>query len=145
MQKNTGIQVIECVFSQTEDCVIEAKKVAAILHDTGYEERAINCIYMSIIEALFNAISHGNRNDPCKKVYMTCLIDEYEFRVEIQDEGNGFNPRQVPDPTLPENLMRTHGRGIMMMRTLMDDLEFNESGNLVRMRKSHEKLETKQV
>ncbi|HUI31741.1 MAG TPA: ATP-binding protein [Candidatus Acidoferrales bacterium] len=75
-------------------------------------------------EAVSNAVVHGNKNDPKKKVLLDVNYDEREITVEVQDEGRGFNPTNVPDPLLPENLMKPSGRGIHIMKSLMDKVKF---------------------
>jgi serine/threonine-protein kinase RsbW len=88
-------------------------------------------------EAVLNAIIHGNNEDPNKHVYVTifCGVDG-EVAMTIRDEGAGFDSRSVPDPTTPEHRMSTHGRGIYLMRALMDEVSFEEGGTVVCMRKS---------
>lgn len=90
-------------------------------------------IRLAIEEALANAIKHGNRMDPAKHVTLEFQIDADELRISIHDEGEGFDPEDVPDPTLDENLEKPHGRGVMLMRTYMTDVQFNESGTRVTM------------
>jgi len=94
-------------------------------------------IEVALREALLNAIIHGNRKDPHKHVYVTisCGADG-EVAMTIRDEGAGFDSSSVPDPTAPEHRMSTHGRGIYLMRALMDEVSFEEGGTVVRMRKS---------
>ena len=94
-------------------------------------------IEVALREALLNAIIHGNRKDPHKHVYVTisCGADG-EVVMTIRDEGAGFDSSSVPDPTAPEHRMSTHGRGIYLMRALMDEVSFEEGGTVVYMRKS---------
>ena len=76
---------------------------------------------MALIEALENAVVHGNCEDPDKRVYVTCRCTaEGEVSITVQDEGQGFDTGTLPDPTAPENRLRTSGRGIYLMKTLMD-------------------------
>nr|WP_320117771.1 ATP-binding protein [uncultured Marinifilum sp.] len=90
-------------------------------------------ISVAIIEAVNNAILHGNRLDVSKKVKIEYNIDEEAIQFIVEDEGTGFDFANIPDPTLPENLEKTHGRGIFLMNHLADDIEFNENGTLVEM------------
>jgi len=94
-------------------------------------------IEVALREALLNAIIHGNRKDPHKHIYVTisCGVDG-EVAMTIRDEGAGFDSSSVPDPTAPEHRMSTHGRGIYLMRALMDEVSFEERGTVVYMRKS---------
>jgi serine/threonine-protein kinase RsbW len=93
-------------------------------------------IEVALREALLNAVVHGNRKDPSKHIYLRvrCRADG-EFAMVIRDEGAGFEFGSVPDPTAPEQLMSTHGRGIYLMRALMDEVSFEEGGTVVHMRK----------
>jgi serine/threonine-protein kinase RsbW len=92
-------------------------------------------IRLALDEAIVNAIKHGNQFHPEKTVRVSCLIDDTLFRVEIEDQGPGFRLEDVPDPTEEENLERPCGRGIMLMRSFMSKIEYNESGNKVLLEK----------
>src|SRR5262249_24462993 len=92
-------------------------------------------IELALREALANAIVHGNEEDPNKRVYVNCrCTPDGEVSIRIEDEGNGFVHDAVPDPTSHGNRLRTHGRGIYLIRTLMDDVDFEERGSVVHMR-----------
>ena len=93
-------------------------------------------IEMALHEALTNAVVHGSREDPGKSVYVLCrcCIDG-EVSIIVRDEGQGFDSCSIADPTTPENLLCTHGRGIYLMHALMDEVSFDEEGVVVRMRK----------
>jgi serine/threonine-protein kinase RsbW len=81
-------------------------------------------------ELVNNAIHHGNKNDPSKKVIVSFTVDDKHLELRIKDQGNGFNPKTLKDPLAPENLMNESGRGIFLIRALMDslDFEFSDSG-----------------
>src|SRR5271166_4952162 len=98
-------------------------------------------IEVALREALLNAIIHGNREDPRKHVSlrMRCGAGG-EVSMAIRDEGVGFEIGSVPDPTAPEHRMSTHGRGIYLMRALMDEVWFEEGGTVVHMRKGPSSL-----
>jgi serine/threonine-protein kinase RsbW len=93
-------------------------------------------IELAVHEALVNAVLHGNRMNPYKRVYVACrcYIDG-EISITIRDQGQGFDSRSIPDPTAPENQLSAHGRGIYLMRASMDEVHFEEGGVVVRMRK----------
>ncbi|PXX97157.1 ATP-binding protein [Marinifilum breve] len=91
-------------------------------------------ISVAIIEAVNNAILHGNRLDVSKNVKVEFNIDEEAIQFIVEDEGSGFDFENIPDPTLPENIEKTHGRGIFLMNHLADDIEFCENGALVDMK-----------
>jgi serine/threonine-protein kinase RsbW len=87
-------------------------------------------------EALANAILHGNQEDPHKRVYVICrCTTDGEVSITVQDEGQGFDSNAVADPTTPENRLVKHGRGIYLMKTLMDEVRFEQGGAVVYMRK----------
>ena len=102
-------------------------------HDYG--DRDIFSIKLALEEALVNAIKHGNQFDRNKKVRIAYKVDRERFDVHISDEGCGFDPADVPDPTAIENLERPCGRGLMLMRYYMTEVNFSSSGNSVRMTK----------
>ena len=86
---------------------------------------------VGLTEALSNAMLYGNAEDPQKRVRVEVCLGESDIRVRIQDEGNGFDPQGIPDPTAPSNLEKPGGRGIFLMRQLLDDVRFNDEGNCV--------------
>jgi serine/threonine-protein kinase RsbW len=81
-------------------------------------------------ELVNNAIHHGNKNDPKKRVHLLFIVDSKKIELRIKDEGNGFDPGKLKDPLAPENLFSESGRGIFLIRNLMDELdfEFSDSG-----------------
>jgi serine/threonine-protein kinase RsbW len=94
-------------------------------------------IETALREALANAVVHGNREDPRKRVFVTCrCTTNGEVSITVQDEGQGFESDTVPDPTARENQLRTTGRGIYLMKTLMDEVRFEQHGAVVHMRKN---------
>jgi serine/threonine-protein kinase RsbW len=93
-------------------------------------------IEIAVREALANALVHGNRENPDKHIDITCRCSmDGEVFITVRDEGDGFNSLAVPDPTDPQNQLLTHGRGVYLMKSLMDEVSFEERGNVVRMRK----------
>ncbi len=90
-------------------------------------------IGVALREALANAIKHGNRGNPDKRVYLSIGGEGDELKIEVGDEGDGFEPDAIPDPLAPENQLKTSGRGIFYMKTFMDDITFSrgESGGTV--------------
>jgi serine/threonine-protein kinase RsbW len=101
----------------------------------GWEQSDIFSIHLAAEEAIVNAIVHGNKLDPTKQVLVDCLVSPELVRVEITDEGAGFNPANVPDCTSEERLEVPSGRGVMLMRTFMTRIEYNAKGNSVLMEK----------
>lgn len=86
---------------------------------------------VGLTEALSNAMLYGNGRDPSKRVRVEITVGERQITARITDEGQGFDPSAVPDPTIPENIARAGGRGIFLMRELLDDVRFNDRGNSV--------------
>ena len=113
----------------------EVSKVQGILLDEakahGFGREACWSIRLALDEALNNAIRHGNGGDPSKKVTIDFEVTEKQARIKVRDEGGGFNPGDLPDPTLNENLVRPHGRGVMLMKTYMSEVHFDCGGNTV--------------
>lgn len=93
-------------------------------------------IEIALREALANAVIHGNHEDPAKRVYVGCRGGIGEVSMVIRDEGQGFDSSKVEDPTAPENIKSSHGRGIFMMKALMDEVRFEQGGTVVYLRKS---------
>lgn len=86
---------------------------------------------VALSEALANAIIYGNRMDPGKYVDVRVEITNQSLAVFVHDEGDGFDPSAVPDPTHPEAIERSSGRGLFLIRQLVDDVRFNEKGNSI--------------
>ena len=100
-----------------------------------FEDKEIFGIRLALEEAIVNAIKHGNRCDRSKKVQISYRVQQDHFEVSITDEGQGFDPTEVPDPTAEENLERPCGRGLMLMRHYMTHVSYNPRGNSVSMTK----------
>jgi serine/threonine-protein kinase RsbW len=88
---------------------------------------------VGLTEALANAMLYGNGRDPRKRVRVEAHLTPRMIQVQVTDEGGGFDPDAVVDPTLPANRVRPGGRGIFLIRKLMDQVEFNERGNSITM------------
>ena len=88
-------------------------------------------ILVGVVEAVSNAIVHGNLSDASKSVTIDYVLTNNNVLFTISDEGNGFNYYSVPDPTLPENLEKEDGRGIFLMNSLADEVVYNDKGNEV--------------
>lgn len=100
-----------------------------------WSKEDIFAIHMAAEEALTNAIRHGNANDPSKMIRITFQVAKQSVRMIFVDEGVGFNPAKVPDPTAPENLDRESGRGVRLIQDFMTHVEYNEQGNQLTMEK----------
>ena len=102
--------------------------------EAGFDESRLRLNFrVGVAEALANAMMYGNARDPAKRVVLEAWCDEDRIRVRVTDEGPGFDPESLPDPTLPQNVVRARGRGVFLIRELMDEVSFNEQGNSVEM------------
>lgn len=124
-----GWQVVRFATEVEGSCVV--REISQEMCDAGYSERSLFSMTTALVEAIVNAIKHGHGHDYNKTVETRYCVDASRVLVEVEDEGNGFDPDSVPDPTAPENLERTSGRGIMMMQQLLSWIKFNERGNCV--------------
>ena len=111
------------------------EEIMAMLRELGLGDEDLANLHIAIEEGLANAIKHGNQLDASKQVTIQGTIEGSTVKIEIEDEGNGFDPDDVPDPTLDENLDKPSGRGILLMRTFMDSVEYNDRGNRLRIEK----------
>ncbi len=108
---------------------------AAILSDLQqcqYSEDDVFAIKLALEEALTNAVKHGNCCDPSKRITVRYAVSNLKAVVIVKDEGVGFQPDRVPDPTTPDRLPLPDGRGIMLMRAYMDEVEYRDQGREVR-------------
>src|SRR5581483_1760423 len=115
---------LEVVFSAEREVSAFLEQVEGELLGFGYSDRERGHVRHALQEALINALKHGNGLDPKKKVRFLRRITPEDMQFQIIDEGPGFNPDDVPDPTLVENLERPCGRGLFMMRCFMDEVTF---------------------
>jgi serine/threonine-protein kinase RsbW len=90
-------------------------------------------LFIALDEAFVNAVKHGNKNDPNKLLRITAELSPKEACFTVEDEGEGFNLKEIPDPCDPANLFRTSGRGVLLIYNIMDEVEYNALGNRVKM------------
>jgi serine/threonine-protein kinase RsbW len=95
--------------------------------DLKVDPEKIPGLLLAVTEASTNAIIHGNRSDESKIVIINVTKQDNQLIVSVKDQGKGFDPHKVPDPTEPENLLKDSGRGVYLMRVYMDDVIFNHS------------------
>lgn len=86
---------------------------------------------VGLTEALSNAMLYGNAQDPSKRVRVEVIVSETTITARVTDQGDGFDPECIPDPTRPENIARSGGRGLFLMRELLDEVRYNDCGNSV--------------
>lgn len=111
------------------------EQIKSALQASSYSEHDIFSITLALEEALVNAIKHGNQMDLDKHVVVSYRVCPERFDVSITDEGQGFNPEDVPDPTAIENIERPCGRGLLLMRGFMTEVQYHGKGNSVSMAK----------
>ena len=107
----------------------------AQLEEAGWPTRDVYGVHLALEEALVNAIRHGNKSDPAKHVEIRSYLADDLVRIEIHDEGPGFDPEKLPDPTADEFLDRPNGRGVLLIRTFMTRVDYVGRGNVVVMEK----------
>jgi serine/threonine-protein kinase RsbW len=95
-------------------------------------------LFIALDEAFVNAVKHGNKNNPHKLVRISAELSAKEARFSVEDEGDGFNVNEIPDPREPANLFKTSGRGVLLIYNIMDQVEYNERGNRLTMVKRPE-------
>src|SRR5215468_7534813 len=124
-------KTVNQVLDSTLESVDQAEKVTLDLaRESGFPEEELDRIGMSVREGMVNAVVHGNRYNAHKKVRLSLSRTPESLTIRITDQGEGFNPGELPDPISGDNLMRHSGRGIFLMRAFMDDLQVRrlESG-----------------
>jgi serine/threonine-protein kinase RsbW len=122
--------------SRIESVEEAAGSIAVILKRSGLTDDIVFAVDMAVREAVTNAVLHGNQQDEKKFVHVITRTSPDRLEISVHDEGAGFNPEDVPDPTDSENILKTSGRGIFFMRTFMNDVEWlirPEGGTTVKM------------
>ncbi len=103
-----------------------------------YSDRDLFALKLALEEAMINAVKHGNHSDPAKHVHVAYRVTPQRADISVEDEGTGFNPAAIADPTNEENLESCHGRGLLLMRAFMSSVVFNPEGNRVTLTKFNE-------
>ena len=104
------------------------------LREQGINQDLVTDIAISVTEVVTNAVNHGNQNDPQKKVTVTLKVDKTQVTIRIEDQGTGFDPEHLANPLADENLLKDAGRGIFIVKSLMDEVKFevnSDSGTAV--------------
>jgi serine/threonine-protein kinase RsbW len=121
---------IDSDFAQQRDVQTQILQRVA---ECGYDKDTTFAIHVALEEALINAIKHGNKLDKSKKVHIQARIDPKKAEITIEDEGPGFVREEVPDPTAEENLCKCSGRGILLIESYMNDVEYSKQGRRLKM------------
>jgi serine/threonine-protein kinase RsbW len=116
-----------------------SKELISSLREKNIDEAIIFDIHVGFEEALRNAMIHGNKLDPTKEVRIETEVTGDTVIIIVEDEGEGFDPHSLPDPTLDENLLKEGGRGVYLIKHLMDEVIYEKDGRKVIMKKRLDK------
>ena len=136
--------VVLWLSSRFENIELVLAAVGNVCREHAISEDVEHWIGMAVREAVANAIKHGNKLDPAKKVFVSLDVSGDQLTIVVGDEGEGFEPEKVADPLSPENTMKTSGRGIFYIRSFMDELSFTRGengGTILTMRKNLKQAE----
>ncbi|MFM9966269.1 MAG: ATP-binding protein [Planctomycetaceae bacterium] len=109
------------------------ERIVGLMEQNAWPMRECFGVRLAMEEAMVNAIKHGNRMEPDKKVFIACELTTDEVTIVIEDQGEGFKLEEVPDPTDDDNLEKPGGRGIMLIRSFMNGVIYNDRGNRLTM------------
>jgi len=116
------------VLASKPEAVEEIEKLAADAAEAaGFSQEEQDCLAIAVTEMANNAVIHGNKRDPKKKIFVNIAVVNAEVRMTIRDEGKGFDPDAISNPLDPENLLRESGRGVFIVRSLMDEVSYDFS------------------
>lgn len=116
-----------------DNIVLAENFIDSISSENNISEEIYGNILIATTEAVVNAVKHGNRLDPTKFVFLHAILEGNILEIDVKDEGMGFNFTNLPDPTLADNILKFSGRGIYLIKSLSDNLEFLEGGTLLKM------------
>jgi serine/threonine-protein kinase RsbW len=119
--------------SNTTEGLAVQEQIVSLMEQHEYSMRDIFAMRLCFEEAVTNAIRHGNKCSPDKKVTVVADVSDEQIRVVVNDEGEGFEPEDVPDPTAPEFIERPSGRGLMLMRAYLNFVEYSDNGRRITM------------
>ena len=123
--------------SEADCCATIVRMVLEQLEKNGWGNKDTFGIHMAMEEAVMNAIDHGNNRSPDKTVHLVIEICGDRFYSKITDQGEGFDPTKVPDPTDEENLEKDCGRGVMLIKNFVDVVLYNDKGNSLELTKQN--------
>jgi serine/threonine-protein kinase RsbW len=108
--------------------------IEQIRSERDFGDEVAGNLMMAFHEAVTNAIIHGNQLDPAKVVDIKAWFEDHQLVLQVTDQGSGFNPNALPDPLDENNLLKSGGRGVFLIRQFSDDIAFNDKGNIVTIR-----------
>jgi serine/threonine-protein kinase RsbW len=115
------------------------KEMVPCLQAQNFSEDDIFAVHLALEEAFINAVKHGNKMEPSKAIKIDYAVEQDKVEICITDEGPGFDPEVIPDPRYGDNLYKPAGRGMLLIRSFMDVVEYTGKGNSVRMIRYKEK------
>ncbi len=136
MAAETPVRCSVAVESKPSALEPSCRVILEALEARGFSQDDIFAVHLALEEAFLNAVKHGNRMDPSKKVTIEYVVDPEKVEIRMTDEGPGFDPGRIPDPRVGKNLYRPDGRGLLLIRSYMNTVEYNERGNSLRMVRS---------
>ncbi|MFC1792950.1 ATP-binding protein [Planctomycetota bacterium] len=139
MASEASINCSIVVESKSSAVVEVCKEILAKLEEHNFDKDDIFAVHLTFEEAFLNAVKHGNKNDPTKKVKIDYSVTSEKVEITITDEGHGFEPESVDDPRFGKGLYEPGGRGLLLMNSYMDIVKYNEEGNSVYMLRYKEK------
>ena len=120
------------LISSSDSLTVVEKKIDEVTKEANVNEDLYGNVLIAVTEGVNNAIHHGNKSNPEKKVEINIEVNsENQLVFMIKDEGDGFDPDALPDPTDPANIEKPHGRGVFLMQQLSDEIEFEDDGRTV--------------
>ena len=127
------------VDSKSSAVVDVCDEILSKLEEYKFDKDDIFAVHLTLEEAFLNAVKHGNKNDPTKKVKVDYSVNSKKVEITITDEGEGFEPESVDDPRFGAGLYEPGGRGLLLMNSYMDIVKYSEHGNSVHMVRYREK------
>ena len=115
------------------------KQIESILKASNFSKDDIFAVHLALQEAFINAVKHGNKMEPSKAIKIDYIVELDKIEVCMTDEGEGFHPEVIPDPRYGDNLYKPAGRGMLLMRSFMDVVEYSKQASSVRMIRYREK------
>ena len=127
------------VKSDPAEALKVCEQILSKLQCNNFGRDDVFAVHLALEEALLNAMKHGNKMDPQRKVKVEYSANGDKVEITVTDQGEGFKPGLIPDPRIAQNLLKPEGRGLFLINSYMDVVEFNDSGNSVRMVRYREK------
>ncbi|NOY41634.1 MAG: ATP-binding protein [Planctomycetes bacterium] len=129
-------RTIQCELSSSLTAYQElVQQILDVLTELEWQKKDLFGVHLALEESISNAIRHGNKEDPAKRVHVECQLSPDRFWAKVCDEGDGYDPSEVPDCRCSENIEATGGRGLALIRAYMTSVELSQCGNCLTMEK----------